>query len=336
MRLHWASLGLAARLLVSSPAAAQLSPDETRNAARDLAGQGKAAFERSDFENARDLLHRAYALVPVPSIAIFEARSLASLGRLVEAEEAYLRASRAKLDANAPDAFRNAAREADEELETLRPRIPKLKVTLSGEGAQTPELVVKIDGREVPPALRGVEMPFDPGKHQVTAQAPGGERVQVQFELVEKEREQVDVNVPAPAQKAANASLPPVIEAPTLRRDEPAPAPRSSWQRPAAFIAGGVGVAGLATGIVTGLMASSRHSAATSACPDNVCQPGGSGWDDVESFRTLRTVSAVGYVVGGVGLVGGVTLWLTAPSDASSRSAFVRVTGDALFVEGAF
>jgi hypothetical protein len=325
---------LAALLLVSAPAAAQLSADETRNAARDLAGQGKASFERGDFEKARDLFHRAYTLVPVPSIAIFEARSLAALGRLVEAEEAYLRASRAPLDANAPDAFRTAVREAEAELQMLRPRIPKLTLALTGEGAQHPELVVKIDGNEVPHALRGVEMPFDPGKHQLMAQAPGGERVQVQFVLAEKEREQVDVHVPAPAQQVAATPTQPVLT-PTLRRDEPAPPPRSSWQKPAAFVAGGLGIAGLATGIVTGLMASSRHSTAASSCPDNVCPPGGSGWDDVQSFRTLRTVSTVGYVVGAVGLAGGVTLWLTAPKQ-SSRAVGVRVTGEALFVEGAF
>lgn len=336
MRQRWASLGLAALMLVSLPAAAQLSADETRNAARDLAGQGKIAFERGDFETSLDLFHRAYTLVPVPSIAIFEARSLASLGRLVEAEEAYLRASRAKLDAGAPDAFRSAARDADEELQTLRPRIPKLKLVLTGEGAEHPELVVKIDGNEVPKALRGVEMPFNPGKHQLTAQAPGGERVQVQFVLAEREHEQVDVNVPAPAQNVAPGPTQPVVTAPPLLRPEPAPAPRSTWQKPAAFVAGGVGVAGLATGIVTGLLASSRHSTAASSCPNNVCPPGGSGWDDVESFRTLRTVSTVGYVVGAVGLAGGVTLWLTAPKGSSSRAVGVRATGDALFLEGAF
>jgi hypothetical protein len=82
----------------------------------------------------------------------------------------------------------------------------------------------------------------------------------------------------------------------------------------------GLAVHGLgldSTGVVTGLMAGSRYSKAERECPDHHCVEGGAGWDDVQSFRTLRTVSTVGYIVGGVGLAAGATLYLTAPSRRS-------------------
>jgi hypothetical protein len=65
---------------------------------------------------------------------------------------------------------------------------------------------------------------------------------------------------------------------------------------------GGVGVAGVAAGIITGLMAGSRHATAEQKCPERSCIEGSEGAEALDSFRTLRTVSTIGYVVGGVGL----------------------------------
>jgi hypothetical protein len=109
---------------------------------------------------------------------------------------------------------------------------------------------------------------------------------------------------------------------------------------PAALVAGGVGVAGLATGVITGLMAGSRYSQAKRECPDHACIEGSAGWDTVQSFRTLRTVSTVGYIVGGVGLAAGTTLFLLAPARttsarrAGSVDVWLNVSG--VGVAGAF
>lgn len=75
------------------------------------------------------------------------------------------------------------------------------------------------------------------------------------------------------------------------------------------------------------MMAGSRYSQAKRECPDHACVEGSAGWDTVQSFRTLRTVSTVGYIVGGVGLAAGTTLFLLAPAKATStgRTGSVNV-----------
>ncbi len=123
-------LGLLAIVLLAMPAKASPAAvdDRTRAAARQLAQDGAAAFEAGQLERAHALLHRAYALYPVPTIALMDARSLKGMGRLVEAAERYELARRSQLDADAPKAFKDAVRDADREVAKLRPRIPLLTI----------------------------------------------------------------------------------------------------------------------------------------------------------------------------------------------------------------
>lgn len=294
--------------------------DSERNAARNLAEQGRGAFEKGDFERSRDLFHRAYALVQAPTLALYEARSLAKLGRLVESEEAYLRAVRTPLGAASPEAFRKAVREAESEAQQLGPRVPKVIVMVVGPGAELPELGVTIDGERLKAALIGVEMPVNPGSHRLQAQVPGGEVSSADFAIAERERKTVEIRVAAPA------SAPPVVALrPAPELQAPPEPPRSSWHRPAAFAAGGLGLVGLGTGIVAGVMAVSKHADAEEQCPNRVCVTGSQGEDSLDSFRSLRTVSTVGYIVGAVGVAAGVTFFLTAPSSRSPHRAGVGI-----------
>jgi len=294
--------------------------DNTRNTARSLAGQGKEAFDAQSYAHAVDLFHRAYALVPAPTIALYEAQSLVKLGRLVEAEEAYMRAVRTQLDAQSSEQFRVAVADAERELGELQPRIPKLVIAVTGPAAGRPDLQVELDGKPLQAAVLGVSMPIDPGQHVLRAVASGGEPAEVSFEISEKEQRRLEVSpvpgqVPRPVTPVGRATSPP-SDAPKASRP---------WQKPLAIAVGSVGVAGLATGIVTGLMAGSRHRAAERECPGRVCLEGTGGAEALDSFRTLRTVSTIGYVVGGVGVAAGATLLLTAPTNAPATASSVKV-----------
>lgn len=320
------ALGLAAlSTLLSSNVLAQAVDDNTRNAARSLAGQGKEAFEQADFEHARDLFHRAYTLVPAPTIALYEGRALTKLRRFVEAEEAFMRAARTTLDAESPEPFRKAVRDAEDDLAALQVKMPKVTIVTSGAGASDPALTVSLDGRPLKSALLGVEMPVDPGTHTLSAVAPGGAPTQVSFTAAEKQRQKVELVVQAGG-KAAPA-IAPIVKPEAPHEPPPRESAPSPWHARSGFIAGGVGVAGVVTGIVTGLMAGSRYKEAERECPEQHCVQGGAGWDKVESFRTLRTVSTVGYIVGGLGIAAGTTLLLTAPrkSTASAQAKSVNI-----------
>jgi hypothetical protein len=57
---------------------------------------------------------------------------------------------------------------------------------------------------------------------------------------------------------------------------------------------------------------------------------------DLDSFHSMRTLSTVGYVVGFVGLAGGVVLWLTAPKSARDSTAHAWVGPTASGIAGSF
>jgi tetratricopeptide (TPR) repeat protein len=305
--------------------------DATKNAARELAQRATEAFKAERYDEAQDLFHRAYDLVPAPTLALREGRALEKLGRLVEAVEAYVRAVRTEVAADAPKAFHQALEDARDELEALRPRLPQLTIVVEGAAPDDP-VTLTLDGKPVKKALVGVASPADPGERTLVARTERGAEATVTFTLAEREVKRVVLALPkAPERPSTAASTQP--DDTTHDATE-----RSQTQRYIGYGALGVGALGLGTGIVTGILAGQRYSSAEEACPGRVCEEGTSGAADLESFRSLRTLSTVGYIVGGVGAAAGVTLLLTAPTARDERgasvSAFIGV--GTVGVKGAF
>jgi hypothetical protein len=83
-----------------------------------------------------------------------------------------------------------------------------------------------------------------------------------------------------------------------------------------------VALAGLVVGSVTGISAISHKNAAKKACVDSNCPP--STWSDLDSARSMATVSTVGFVVGAIGaVVGAGAILLDGDDAAPSQRAFV-------------
>jgi hypothetical protein len=82
-----------------------------------------------------------------------------------------------------------------------------------------------------------------------------------------------------------------------------------------------VGGAGLVFGGVTGAMVLGKQDdlEANSRCGDNACGPSQKG--DVDSYNSLRTLSTVGFIAGGVVAAAGVVIVLTAPKTQSPSAA---------------
>jgi len=100
--------------------------------------------------------------------------------------------------------------------------------------------------------------------------------------------------------------------------------PSSATRRefsPFMYVAGAVGIAGLGVGVVTGIMASGKHSEAEELCEDQKCVSGSSGPDTVNDFRKLRTVSTFSYGIGAAGIAAGVVFWLTADTSPATEQA---------------
>ena len=306
--------------------------DADRSTARSLAENGAADFKSGDCQAAVVKFERAYAIAKVPKLALWYARALVKVGRLVEASERYAEAMR--LDANGPKAAEQKAAQADAESERqqLLPRIPTLSIVV--EGAAGASIEVTIDGAPVPTALLSEARPVNPGKHQVKGKR--GQQVESQeVGLNETEKKTLKLHFAADSKGPGAAhvtaatvnGISPIVNpsADTGNGNVPVPdQPKtSSAQKTSGWIVLGVGGAGLAFGTVTGIMALSKKGTLDSSgqCHDNSCPT--TQHTQVSSYNSLRPLSTVGLVVGAVGATAGVTLLLTAPKHKEAVSAWV-------------
>lgn len=208
-------------------------------------------------------------------------------------------------------------------------------------------LSVKLDGQPMPDALVDADRPTDPGAHTVEATGPGLTSASQKVTLKDGETQKVplaldvDPNAPktpppvvdntAPGGAGAAGAPPPPAgsgeQGPGGTAAPPPEAPPSRSYAPA-IVAFGVGAVGIGVGAVTGALAMSKASSIDKACPDKQCPA--SEKSDLDSAKTLGTVSTVGFVVGGVGVIAGVVL-LVAGGPPSSGS--VSTTAKAARVE---
>ena len=84
---------------------------------------------------------------------------------------------------------------------------------------------------------------------------------------------------------------------------------------------GGIGVAGLAVGAVTGLIAMGKNNDSKQACPNDGACGSSDAVDAADGARQFGTVSTIAFVAGGVGAALGIVLVLTAPSSSSERAS---------------
>ena len=293
-RLRWLHRALIVALF-SCSSTGRAEDAETRTVARDLATQGAQAFDAGRFAEASDFFRRAHELVPAPSIALLRARSLAKVGQLLEAIDIYEQTARFKLAEDAPEAYAQAVETARDEIEGVRHRLPRLKVTVlgltKGEVAQ-----VSMDDKPTPEALLGVERPVNPGQHHIEARLAGQLRAGRELSLAEGESRQIELDLrQEPAQKS---QVLPYAGSASLATG--GYFSRKTW----GYVGLGVGALGFGIGTYTGLTALHHKSDL-----DFVCHPAcpRSSSADLDGFRTNRTISylsfGVGIVAAGTGIV---------------------------------
>jgi hypothetical protein len=312
MRRWGRSLFLGAAL---SFAAVRASAGDVQSAERDQRAGAQKTFEAGSklydtrhYEDALAAFRASYQIVASPNSRLMVARCLRDLGRNVEAYREY--------DAVAAEASRSGERykstgaAATEERDELRPKVALLTVRVADA---PPAFTVKVGQATLAAGEIGAAVPFDAGPLVVTAEAPDGATARAEVTLTAGAASEVELRLAKKVEAPVAAPPPPAPVAPP-------PAPSSSTPlRTWAYVAGGVGGAGLITFAIFGAMTSSKYSSLESACPDKQCPPDKQG--DIDAGKTYQTVANVGLGVGLVGIAAGATLFVLSLNQPKDESA---------------
>jgi len=302
-------------LSFAPPARAQAIDDASRTAARAMGNSGVEAYQAGNYKEASERLEKAYAIARVPSLGLWSARALRQLGLLVEAANRYLETASLQVPEGDYEIQKQAQADAKKELEALRPIIPTLMIQI--KGAQPAEVNVTVDGVPLAASLLGEPRLVNPGLHKVEGtHGPVKKEANVMIAEGQKAPAVLDFGPAAAAGGAAAAE------------DE-----GGSTQSTLGVVALVAGGAGIVVGAVTGGMALGKKDTIDSspACENERC----SDKSLVDSYNTLRTVSTIGFIAGGVLAAAGVTLLLTSGSSEKPQAGLLIGPGS-VSVRGTF
>jgi hypothetical protein len=324
------AVALAASALAPATAGAQTPPagDVDREAQRtqlykeavDLANSGRWA-------DAAEKLRAVLAIRSSPKVRFTLGQAEEHVGRLSTAYDTY---AQALADAEAARQT-DVADTAGVALRSLGPRVPVVRVVVTGEGASA--ATATIDDHATQP---GEPVRVDPGAHRIAVSAPGARTVESTVTVAEGQRLDVSLQLQhegATIAAATSGSQPATGEAEAAPATSSRPIP---W-RTIGLVTAGVGVLGMGVGTYFGFDAISKNNASNqSGCNGNTCTSG--AYSTREDARSSATVSTVGFVVGGLLAAGGVSLWLLAPrGDSALQVAPVALAGGGgLTVAGAW
>ncbi|HET9933998.1 MAG TPA: hypothetical protein VFQ35_25015 [Polyangiaceae bacterium] len=299
---------LSASLLSAYSPSVWAEPTEgDRQVARALAAEGYEALQRKDYATAEDRFRRADKLVHAPTLIVDLARSLTGLGRLVEAYEYYELVLREGVSPNTPWSWQKAYRDAERELEQIKPRLSWLTINVGGPRKP----VVFIDGRRVPSAAVGVPRAVNPGLRMVAARARGFASKQRQIMVAEGQHETLELNLePKPE---GSPEEPEPVEVEVLDELPPPRLETPGAQRTIGYVALTVGGVGLIVGGVSSVLVLRTRSELARNCPTQVCDPATSPQrsdfqQDLNRYSLFKTAATVSLITGVVGVAAGTYL----------------------------
>lgn len=317
---------LLAASLIAAEAHAQ-QPSSKAGAADALFRAGREALQREDWAVACSKFRESYRLDPAIGTLLNRAICEEELGNLATAWE-HLQEVLRTLPSS--DSRREIAAQR---ASALAPRVPKL--TLQLEPSAPDDTTVKLDGVTLTAASFGVALPLNPGEHELVVQAAGHDDKRVLLTLAEG-RSLEHIIVPGARQVPATRQTQPKRTQPI----DPPPGPRDDGERgggvpTAAWVAGGVGVVGLAVGGVFGLMVLDRKSTVDDHCDANdFCDD--EGLDAGDEGARFSTIATVGTVVGLVGIGAAAAIWIGSGDDAPAVGASAGPGGGRVVIRQRF
>jgi len=313
-QVAWA-VALAASALVAAPAAAQAQASgptvvgagsvegERESQRTQLYKQAVEAANAGRWGDAAATLRAVLAIRSSAKVRFTLGQAEEHVGRLSAAYDAY---AQALTDAEAAG-DRDVAATAGGALRALTPRVPVVRVRVTGAGADG--ATATIDDRSAP---LGQPVRVDPGSHKVAVSAPGARPTESTIAIGESQQLEVPVSLQPEVVAAAPSSSDSLSTSSGAREGGGA----TTW-RTVGLVAASVGVVGLGVGAYFGLDAISKNNASNSSgCHGNMCTAG--AFATREDARSSASASTVAFIAGGLLAAGGVTLWLVAPRGSTA------------------
>lgn len=283
--------------------------------------RGKQLFESRSYEPALVEFRASFGIVASPNTRLYVARSLRELGRIVEAYVEFGRTNvEAREQASEDARYSKAGEAAAAERDALKQRLGFVTVRIDHPEESTRLLV---GDEEIRRGGWSEPIPVSPGAAQIRLETPGRTPVIGALTIDAGQTKALTLDAASgPTARhaaAAAAATPANVDAATPAREEPT----SPSLRPFAYVAGGVGVAGIAAFAIFGLMAKGTHDDLVARCPGGRCTSDVSS--DVTSGQSQQTLANVALVVGAVGLAAGVVLFVLEPKRAGSGNVSATV-----------
>jgi hypothetical protein len=315
-------------MMIAPALHAQAAADKA--AAEALFDEGKRLREAKRYSEACPKFADSQRLDPAVGTLLNLALCYKEAGQTASAWSTYREAAAQAAAAHQSDREQLARDEAS----ALETKLTKLIIEVSPEVAKVPGVEVKRDGALVPSGLWGVAAPVDPGIRSIDVSAPGKKPLHMDARA-EGAGATAKVVVSA-LEDDPNASVAPVAVASTAPANQPQQPQQTDQggkpgqtQRAIGYVVGGLGVVGLVVGGVFTLKSMSENDDAEKICADDSDPCSSSDIDEhdtlVDQAKASQLNSFVAYGLGGVGLVTGAVLILTAPSGEKKTSRF-RVT----------
>jgi len=285
--------------------------------------KGEKLYAARNYAAAADEFRASHDIVASPNSLLFLARALRQKGDLVAAYAEFDRARvEAKELARDDSRYEKAGAAAATERDALTSKLGFVVVEVE---RPTDDTTLKIGGDAIRRAGWGEPAPILPGTTTIQVETPGHlpATTSVTVRAGETEHTHLDALSGAPPE-AVKAVAP------------PAPNSDRANLRTAAYVAGGVGAAGLVTFVVAGLMNNGTYGNLETACGKGPCPA--SMNDDISRGKTQQTIANVGLVIGLLGAGAGVTLFvLSQPrKEGAVRDAHVVLGSSSVALRGSF
>ncbi|MGZ6083852.1 MAG: tetratricopeptide repeat protein [Polyangiales bacterium] len=285
--------------------------------------KGRDLFAKKKYAEALEQFRGSMEIVASPNARLYAARSLREMGKLVEA---YVEFGRTEIEAKelAPQDPRyvKTGESAAAERKEIEPKLGFVTIKIDHASDTTS---IEVGGEEVKRAQWGEATPVMAGSTKILVKTPGAPTIERTVTVTAGEKSELHIDATAPNGE------PPVVKTEEPKPPTPEAPAQSNGLRTWSYVAGGVGIAGLATFGIFGAMSRSKYNDLKDSC-HGPCPP--SRQSDIDSGKRSQTIANIGLVVGVIGVATGVTLFVL--SGKKEQKTEVVATPSWIGVQGVF